>query len=738
MDTNDGAPLPTSLAEVRPDLLAEWDYRSNDMDPRFVGHQSRKSATWICAEGHAYKQTIDARVLFDRGCKICSGSVAIPGVTDFGTEHPHLLPEWDVAANTGVDRHCIPSLSRKRVSWICAQGHRWEAIIRMRTVEGRGCPACINRRLETGFNDLATVDPDNAALWDHSRNGKLTPETVRSGSIAIVHWICTERHTWSSKVTNRVKGGKGCPFCNNRAPWPGFNDLATTFPHIAAEWDYERNAQGPSDVLPGGAKPVWWVCEGGHQWEASPRHRTRRGAPGCSRCKADARAAAAAARPPKTRGTLMLADHRPDLVTQWHPTLNDRSPAEVPVGSSYVATWYGCDRNPEHTWQYEVKARVRLKTDPYACGVCNGAFAVGVNDLATTHPSIARQWVSAPGGATPEAVQANSQLEVEWTGCPTNPLHVWHARVVSRTKYATGCKVCTGQEVQKGVNDLATLEPELASQWHLTLNAQGPDQFTRVAEAKVWWRCEYGHDWETKICSRTYSGSGCSVCSNLVVLKGFNDLATTHPHLVDEWDAAANDMTPDSVVFGSNYKASWVCARGHSWMAKVATRTGGYKSGCPVCGTTTSKPEEVMRVALGICTPSVALLESHCLLPLPWRKRKHLRVDSAGFLASDPSMPFVCEYDGAYFHRREDDVKRDIEKTVILLDAGYTVVRIREQAKNLPLPALPLQHPRLLQIDFKVPYGAAAQNQMDEVMKGTAQRIEEWVLANTSEARHRG
>ncbi|WP_411376408.1 zinc-ribbon domain-containing protein [Arthrobacter sp. MPF02] len=288
------------------------------------------------------------------------------------------------------------------------------------------------------------------------------------------------------------------------------------------------------------------------------------------------------------------------------------------------------------------------------------------------------------------------------------------------------------------MNDLATLEPELASQWHLTLNAQGPDQFTRVAEAKVWWRCEYGHDWETKICSRTYSGSGCSVCSNLVVLKGFNDLATTHPHLVDEWDAAANDMTPDSVVFGSNYKASWVCARGHSWMAKVATRTGGYKSGCPVCGTTTSKPEEVMRVALGICTPSVALLESHCLLPLPWRKRKHLRVDSAGFLASDPSMPFVCEYDGAYFHRREDDVKRDIEKTVILLDAGYTVVRIREQAKNLPLPALPLQHPRLLQIDFKVPYGAAAQNQMDEVMKGTAQRIEEWVLANTSEARHRG
>jgi len=729
MDDSHKKFLPTSIADVRPDLLAEWNYQLNEQDPRTIGHQSRKTAHWICPKGHHYSQIVDARVLFNRGCKICAGTVAVPGLNDFGTEHPHLIQEWDAPANPGLDRTSIPSASRKPVNWTCAEGHRWTAMVRERTLHGRRCPSCSNRRFQPGINDLATVDPENSALWDHSRNGDLTPATVRSGSVRIVHWLCPAGHGWTSKVTDRVKGGNGCPFCNDRRAWPGLNDLETKFPHIAAEWDFERNVGGPHEVLPGATTAVWWACQGGHRWETSPGRRTRRGAPGCSKCKTETRRAAAPPTPPRIRGTRMLADERPDLAEHWHPRLNDRSPEEVPIGSSYIATWFGCERDPDHTWQYAVKARVRLKGDPYACGVCNGPFAAGVNDLATTHPEIAGQWLAEPGGATPQTVPANSELEVAWTGCPNDPRHVWHARVVSRAKYGTGCKICIGQEVQKGINDLATLEPTLASQWHPTRNAKGPDEYTRVAEAKVWWRCELGHDWETKICSRTYSGGGCVVCGNLVVLTGFNDLATTHPELLKDWDFDANGLAPTDIVFGSHYRASWLCPNGHSWYAKVVTRTGGFKSGCPSCGTTTSKPEEVMRVALGLHARSVAMSPSGGLILLPWRKRNHIRVDSSGFLTIDSSRRFVCEYDGAYFHQREDAVTRDMEKTRIMLNAGFVIVRIREQAKNLPLPRLPLEHPRLLQIDHHTPYGAAAQAQSQERMKQTVLLIEEWIEA---------
>ena len=32
-----------------------------------------------------------------------------------------------------------------------------------------------------------------------------------------------------------------CPFCSHKKLLSGYNDLATTYPQIAAEWDYEKN-----------------------------------------------------------------------------------------------------------------------------------------------------------------------------------------------------------------------------------------------------------------------------------------------------------------------------------------------------------------------------------------------------------------------------------------------------------------------------------------------------------------
>ena len=75
-----------------------------------------------------------------------------------------------------------------------------------------------------------------------------------------------------------------CPCCTNRVAVKGINDLATTHPDIAAEWDYERNGElKPTDVVAGSSKRVWWRCPEGHEWQAII-YRRKAGGGNCPVC----------------------------------------------------------------------------------------------------------------------------------------------------------------------------------------------------------------------------------------------------------------------------------------------------------------------------------------------------------------------------------------------------------------------------------------------------------------------
>ena len=67
------------------------------------------------------------------------------------------------------------------------------------------------------------------------------------------------------------------------------------------------------------------------------------------------------------------------------------------------------------------------------------------------------------------------------------------------------------------------------------------------------------------------------------MLAGYNDLATTDAHLLDEWDYEKNkDITPAAVSRNSMKSVWWKCSLSHSWKAKIYERTVEEK-GCPVC-----------------------------------------------------------------------------------------------------------------------------------------------------------
>ena len=54
-----------------------------------------------------------------------------------------------------------------------------------------------------------------------------------------VWWLGQCGHEWQASTSHRYRG-RGCPYCCNNAVLPGFNDLSTTNPNLAKEWDYSK------------------------------------------------------------------------------------------------------------------------------------------------------------------------------------------------------------------------------------------------------------------------------------------------------------------------------------------------------------------------------------------------------------------------------------------------------------------------------------------------------------------
>ena len=97
-------------------------------------------------------------------------------------------------------------------------------------------------RVIKGENDLATVNPALAKEWHPINNGTLKPEDITPGSSKEVWWLCPEGHSYLMMVNQRAKRGYGCPYCSGHRTLKGINDLATTNPNLAKEWDYEKTA----------------------------------------------------------------------------------------------------------------------------------------------------------------------------------------------------------------------------------------------------------------------------------------------------------------------------------------------------------------------------------------------------------------------------------------------------------------------------------------------------------------
>lgn len=273
------------LATRYPELARQWDYEKNvPILPTDVSPGSHREVWWRCERGHSWRTSVRTRVA-GCGCPVCAGRQVLPGENDLLACFPDLAAEWDRLKNGALTPQMITPGSTRKVWWTCREGHSWRASIVSRTKAGSGCPYCTGHRVLPGFNDLASQEPGLADEWDEQKNGALTPQMVSVGSNRKVWWTCAHGHSYQSVVASRVMRRSGCPYCAGRRVLPGFNDLATLAPGIAAEWHPTLNgALTPEQVTVGSRKKVWWECAYGHVWKSVIYSRTGAKRCGCPVC----------------------------------------------------------------------------------------------------------------------------------------------------------------------------------------------------------------------------------------------------------------------------------------------------------------------------------------------------------------------------------------------------------------------------------------------------------------------
>lgn len=383
---------------------------------------------------------------------------------------------------------------------------------------------------------------------------------------ALNNYVCARGHRFATtaKQLRTVKKAVGCRVCANKEALHGFNSLVDTHPHLVRFWHPTANGDlRPENVVAGSDSDVTWTCDYGHQYEMLVLARTRkgRGCPVCSNHRLD----------PSVNAFSLT---HPSAAATWHPDRNgDLTPDDFVFGSSREM-WWRCENG--HDFKMTIYYRCRRDK----CKYCARKLAHPMTSFAVTHPQAASRWHPTRNGTVLASDVLAGTRKKYWFLCEEMNHH-YEAPVLTQAR-GHGCNICTGRVVDEQ-NSMRTTHPELAREFHPSANGSlTPDNTLAGTYKTIIWLCENGHRWPATGKNRV-KGTGCRYCTNHSCWAGWNDMATTHPHLLSDWDWDNNgDLRPQELIAGTSTPIAWRCAAcNHRWSARGNDRARG--AGCPEC-----------------------------------------------------------------------------------------------------------------------------------------------------------
>ena len=438
-------------------------------------------------------------------------------------------------------------------------------------------------KLIPGENDLKTRFPHIADEWDFEKNKPFLPEQFLPGSGKTFYWKCNNGHdSYPASIKDRTHG-HSCRICGRSKISKGImvsavrkrGSLKDLQPDIAAEWDYEKNEDGPECYAPGSSKNVWWKCTWcNNSWPDTVYSRVYQNS-GCPKCNYRNKTSF-----PEQAVFFYVRQVFPDAQNSYTELFNNNMELDVYIPSRSVGIEY--DGLPWHETKHIKKdtkkylyckehkitlIRIResekdvegtcdayvLRTDPHSSISLDNAIRETLNIITDNSFDI--------------SIDSERDRNVIW--------------IQYRTSF---------QE-----KSLQFRYPKIAAEWHPDKNGEiTPDKVSGSSREFAWWLCPVcGESYEKRISDRTNNGVGCPKCSskkkselgrNQNLIPNENDLATLFPDLIKEWDYEENKgIIPRDFTPGSDERVNWKCSVcGKKYLASICSRTHG--SGCPVCG----------------------------------------------------------------------------------------------------------------------------------------------------------
>ena len=148
---------------------------------------------------------------------------------EYAIEHnmEYLLEEWNEEKNEDLTPDIVSYGSNKKVHWKKHYydmeldkefDFEWETTIKNRTIKNRtidhkNCPFLVGKAVFIGFNDLNTRNPNLAKELNYEKNIDLNPENFTVSSSKKVFWKCKKcGYSWKASIDSR-NCGNGCPEC---------------------------------------------------------------------------------------------------------------------------------------------------------------------------------------------------------------------------------------------------------------------------------------------------------------------------------------------------------------------------------------------------------------------------------------------------------------------------------------------------------------------------------------------
>ncbi len=267
-------------------------------------------------------------------------------------------------------------------------------------------------------------------------------------------------------------------------------------------------------------------------------------------------------------------------------------------------------------------------------------------------------------GLFPDKLTCGSNRKVWWKCHKCK--YEWESICNNRNK-GQNCPCCANKVLIDGKNDLQTVYPAISKKWNYELNDLKPNEVFAHSNKKVWWICDKDkrHIFEARIDHVVKGEIICPVCANQKIIVGVNDLTTTNPELLKEWNYSKNTITPQQLTYGVNKKVWWICKKGHEWQATIASRAGYQKTECPYC-------KNELKTSIREKTLAYYLSQHYQI-----EESKHFNwLNKMEIDIYIPELNLGIEYDGRQWHK---NTQRDLKKDNLCLINNLQLIRIREE-----------------------------------------------------------